>query len=55
MAAALIRTFAALRKHLQAQSEQAGGGFEPEWFDRLFEKMRGDIQRLVGIASGSAA
>jgi hypothetical protein len=53
VAAALTRTFAALRKHLHAQSEQVGGGFEPEWFDRLFTKMRDDIHRLVGIACDS--
>jgi hypothetical protein len=48
LAAALIRTFAALGRHLQAQSEQVGGGFEPEWYDRLFRKMRADIEGLIG-------
>lgn len=30
IAAAQIRTFAALGKHLQAASNQVGGGFEPD-------------------------
>jgi hypothetical protein len=54
LAAALIRTFAALRKHLQAQSEEVGGGFEPAWFDRLFAKMQDDIHRLVDTTPDGA-
>ena len=45
---ALDRTFAALGKHLEALSDQVGGGFEPEWFRRLFERAQRDLQALTG-------
>lgn len=47
IAAAQIRTFAVLGKHLQALSDQVGGGFEPEWFDRLFRKVQADLNQFT--------
>ena len=35
LAAATLRLFAMTGKHLQALSDQAGGGFAPEWYWRL--------------------
>jgi hypothetical protein len=47
IAAAVIRTYAALERHLRGWSEQVGGGFEPEWYQRLFEKVESDLNRFV--------
>jgi hypothetical protein len=47
LAAAQIRTFAALGKHLKALSDQLGGGFEPAWFARLFEKVTTDLSLFI--------
>jgi hypothetical protein len=44
LAGALLRVCEMTGKHLQALSDQAGGGFEPEWYWRLHaqtaEKLR---------------
>lgn len=40
----LIREFAVLGKHLQALSDQAGGGFEARWYWRLYEQMKQELQ-----------
>jgi len=39
ISASLIRLFGILGKHLHALSEQVGGGFEPEWYDRLYKQV----------------
>jgi hypothetical protein len=54
MAAAQVRTFTALGKHLQALSDQVGGGFEPEWYPRLLAKLTRDLSRIVGIELSQA-
>jgi hypothetical protein len=55
IAAAQIRTLSALGKHLQALSDQVGGGFEPEWYSRLLAKLERDLSRLVGGEADQAA
>jgi hypothetical protein len=55
IAAAQIRTLSALGKHLEALSDQVGGGFEPEWYPRLLARMKRDLSRLVGGEAGQAA
>ena len=55
IAAAQVRTLAALGKHLEALSDQAGGGFEPEWYPRLLAKLKRDLGRLVGGEAGQVA
>ncbi len=54
-ATALIRTFAVLGKHLLALSDQAGGGFEPEWYGYMFEKLKLDLREYVSGEGGSAS
>jgi hypothetical protein len=49
-----VRTFTALGKHLQALSDQVGGGFESEWYPRLLAKLTRDLSRIVGIELGLA-
>ena len=48
LAEALLRTLDMYGKHLQALSDQAGGGFEPEWYWRLLEQTRGKLQPVFG-------
>jgi hypothetical protein len=48
MAAAQLRTLAALGKHLQALGEQVGSGFERVWFDRMYRQVRKDLGRWIG-------
>ncbi len=36
LAAAILRTLQALRKHLQELSKEVGDGFESVWFDRMY-------------------
>ena len=43
LAAAQLRTFAALGKHLRALGEQVGGGFEGEWWERMEARVREDL------------
>lgn len=50
VAAAQIRAFAVFEKHLQALSDQLGGGFEPAWYRRLFEKTAADLQHFTEAA-----
>jgi hypothetical protein len=47
IAAAQIRTFGALGKHLHGWSDQTGGGFEPVWYQRLFERLKDDLHSLA--------
>jgi hypothetical protein len=47
IAAAQLRTFAALGKHLQSLSDQVGGGFEPVWYPRLYSKVTRDLQQFM--------
>lgn len=44
---ALIETFRFQDYHLQALSEQAGGGFEPLWFWRLHEQMSQKLKAFI--------
>ncbi|RIK24958.1 MAG: hypothetical protein DCC55_40955 [Chloroflexi bacterium] len=44
---ALIETFRFQGYHLQALSEQAGGGFEPLWFWRLYEQMSQKLKAFI--------
>jgi hypothetical protein len=39
MARAYIELFGVLGKHLQALSDKASGGFEPEWYARLHRQI----------------
>lgn len=48
MAATLLRLFEVKGKYLQLLSDQAGGGFEPEWYWRLLEQTRGKLAEFLG-------
>ncbi len=37
LAAAILRTLQALRKHLEALSKEVGGRFDSVWFDRMYQ------------------
>jgi predicted nucleotidyltransferase len=52
IAAAQVRTLSALGKHLQALSDQVGGGFEAEWYPRLLARLTRDLSRLVRHEAG---
>jgi hypothetical protein len=42
-----LRTFEMAGKHLSGMSRQVGGGFEPEWYDRLLAQVREDLAPFV--------
>ena len=42
----LLDEFAMLGKHLQALSDQAGGGFEATWYWRLYEQMTATLKQF---------
>lgn len=44
---ALIETYRLQGQHLQALSEQAGGGFEPMWYWRLHEQMSAKLRAFL--------
>lgn len=46
MAAASIEMFAVFGQHLQALSEQAGGGFESTWYWRLYEQTTKELKQF---------
>ncbi|MCX6048768.1 MAG: nucleotidyltransferase domain-containing protein [Chloroflexi bacterium] len=46
MAAAYVEMFAVFGQHLQALSDQAGGGFEPKWYWRLYEQVANELKQL---------
>ena len=43
IAGALVTTFEMVGRHFQALGEQAGGGFEPEWYGRLHRQMKTEL------------
>ncbi len=43
IATALTTTFDVLGQHLQALSDQAGGGFESAWYGRLYQQSRAEL------------
>ena len=47
VAEALLRSFKVLGKHLEALSSQAGGGFEPEWYYRLYNQTREELRPFL--------
>lgn len=47
IAEALLRTFKVLGKYIQALSDQAGGGFESEWYDRLYDQTQEEIRPFL--------
>jgi hypothetical protein len=42
----LVDEFAVLGKHLQALSDQAGGGFEADWYWRLYDQMTTELSQF---------
>ncbi len=46
IAAAMIELFDVLGKHLQGLGDQAGGGFEARWYDRLYEQVKAELSRF---------
>jgi len=46
LAHALVDGFAVLGKHLQALSDQAGGGFEAKWYWRLYDQMATELSQF---------
>jgi hypothetical protein len=49
MVTAYIELFAVLGQHLQALSEQAGGGFEPEWYNRLHQQVAMKLRQISTV------
>ena len=49
LASALMGTFKVLRRHIKASSDEAGGGFEPEWFDRLYNQTEEEFRSFLQI------
>ena len=47
IATALIELFAVTGKHLQALSDQAGGGFEAHWYQRLYEQVKDELTLFI--------
>lgn len=47
LAGALMRSFKVLGKHIQALSGQAGGGFEPEWYYRLYAQTEEELRPFL--------
>ncbi len=47
LAQAHIRLFEIVGKHLQALSDEAGGGFEPLWFQRVFDKVAAQFREFI--------
>ena len=47
VAEALLRTFKVVGRHLQALSDQAGGGFEAEWYDRLYGQTAEELRSFI--------
>ncbi|HYN88659.1 MAG TPA: hypothetical protein VER55_09020, partial [Ardenticatenaceae bacterium] len=46
LAAAILRTLQAVRKHLHTLSDTAGGGFNTVWFDRMYQNTECELLRL---------
>ena len=39
-----LRTFGIVGKHLEEMGRAAGGGFEPAWYNRLFNQIKFELQ-----------
>jgi hypothetical protein len=55
IAAAMLALFDVVGKHIQALSEQAGGGFEPLWYARLYRQVQADLYMMLGQADVSGS
>ena len=53
MAAAYVTLFEVLGSHLQALSDQVGGGFEPAWYWRLHAQIRAKLHMFERATDAS--
>jgi hypothetical protein len=49
LAATLLRSFKVLEKHIKALSDEVGGGFEPDWFDRLYKQTEEEFRSFLKL------